>query len=222
MPVQNYTMTSSIEGMAAGLALTGIVAYGIATNPRLLQMLFSNQFTFFGIMIAQLVLVFILSARIMTMSVSTATICFAAYAALNGVTLSLIFLIYTGASIASTFFITAGTFAAISLYAYTTKRDLSGIGHYCLMGLFGLIIASIVNIFLRSEGMYWIISFVGVLVFVGLTAYDTQVIKGWNRQAGITSDETVFVRLSILGALRLYLDFINLFLYLLRFFGRRR
>jgi len=231
---QNYTLTSSAGArersilrnvyiwMTAGLALTGIVAYGVATNPRLLQMFFSSQFTFFGIIIAQFILVFALSARVMSMSISTATICFAAYATLNGITLSLIFLIYTGSSIASVFFITAGTFAGMSLYAVTTKRDLSGVGHYCIMALWGLIIASVVNIFLKSDGLSWIISFIGVLVFVGLTAYDTQRIKRWNQETGASSDEAVFVRLSILGALHLYLDFINLFLYLLRFFGKRR
>ena len=231
---QNYTLTSSAGArersilrnvyiwMTAGLALTGIVAYGVATNPRLLQMFFSSQFTFFGIIIAQFILVFALSARVMSMSISTATICFAAYATLNGITLSLIFLIYTGSSIASVFFITAGTFAGMSLYAVTTKRDLSGVGHYCIMALWGLIIASVVNIFLKSDGLSWIISFIGILVFVGLTAYDTQRIKRWNQETGASSDEAVFVRLSILGALHLYLDFINLFLYLLRFFGKRR
>jgi FtsH-binding integral membrane protein len=208
--------------MAAGLALTGIVAFGVATNPRLLQMFFSSQFTFFAVIIAQLVLVMFLSARVMRMSVGMATICFAAYAALNGVTLSLIFLVYTGSSIASTFFITAGTFAGMSVFAVTTKRDLSAIGSYLIMGLWGLIIASVVNIFLKSSGLDWLISLVGVAVFIGLTAYDTQRIKRWNQETGLSSDESVFVRLSILGALHLYLDFINLFLYTLRLFGKRR
>jgi FtsH-binding integral membrane protein len=208
--------------MAAGLALTGIVAFGVATNPRLLQMFFSSQFTFFAIIIAQFILVAFLSARVMRMSVGAATMCFAAYAALNGVTLSLVFLVYTGSSIASTFFITAGTFAGMSLFAVTTKRDLSAIGSYLIMGLWGLIIASVVNIFLKSSGLDWLISLVGVAVFIGLTAYDTQRIKRWNQETGASSDESVFVRLSILGALHLYLDFINLFLYLLRLFGKRR
>jgi FtsH-binding integral membrane protein len=207
--------------MAAGLALTGIVAYGVATNPRIQQMLFSNTINLFLIFIAQLAVVFFLSARVMKMSVSTATICFAAYAALTGLTLSTIFIVYTDQSIASTFFIAAGTFAGMSVYALTTKRDLSGIGSYLMMGLIGLIIASVVNIFLKSEAFDWLVSIAGVLIFVGLTAYDTQKIRSWSQQAN-SSNEAVFVRLSILGALSLYLDFINLFLYLLRIFGRRK
>ena len=233
MSDQNYTITSSSAArensllrnvyiwMAAGLALTGIVAFGVASNPRLIKMFFSSQAMFFGIIIAQLVLVFVLSARVMRMSVGMATICFAAYAALTGITISLVFIIYTASSVASTFFITAGTFAGMSLYALTTKRDLSGIGSYLMMALIGLIIASLVNLFLKSEGFYWLISFAGVAIFVGLTAYDTQKIKRMSQEFG-AGDEAVFIRLSILGALTLYLDFINLFLYLLRFFGRRR
>jgi FtsH-binding integral membrane protein len=208
--------------MTFGLALTGIVALGIASNPRFVITLVSNPLLFFGIIIAELVLVMYLSGRIQAMSPGAATIAFSAYAALNGVTLSLIFLAYTGTSIASAFFITAGTFGAMSLYAVTTKRDLSGLGYYLTMGLIGIIIASIVNMFLRSPGMEWMISVVGVLVFVGLTAYDTQIIKTWNKEAAYTADESLFIRISIMGALKLYLDFINLFLFFLRFFGRRR
>jgi FtsH-binding integral membrane protein len=207
--------------MTAGLALTGIVAYGVATNPRILQMIFSSQINVFIIFIAQIVLVVVLSSRVMKMSVLAGTICFAAYAALTGLTMSVIFIAYTASSIASTFFITAGTFAGMSVYAVTTKRDLSGIRTYLMMGLIGLIVASIINIFLKSGAFNWLISIVGVLVFVGLTAYDTQKIRSWSQQAG-ASEESVFVRLSILGALSLYLDFINLFLYLLRIFGKRR
>jgi uncharacterized protein len=184
-------------------------------------MLFSNVFIFFGIIIAQLVLVVVLSICIMKMSIAVATFCFITYAFLTGVTLSIIFIEYTTASIASVFFITAGTFAGTSLFAVTTKRDFSGIGSYLFMGLLGLIIASVVNIFLKSTVFEFIISFVGVALFVALTIYDTQIIKRWNREAGATADETLFTRLSILGALRLYLDFINLFLKLLRLFGRR-
>jgi FtsH-binding integral membrane protein len=232
MSDQNYTLSPAAVRersilrnvyiwMAAGLALTGIVAYGVATNDRILQMLFSSRFTFFGIIIAQFVLVMFLSARVMKMSVPAATVCFASYAALTGVTLSSIFIVYTYSSIASTFFITAGTFAGMSVYAVTTKRDLSGLRSYLMMGLIGLIIASVVNIFLESGTFSWLVSFVGVAIFVALTAYDTQIIKRWNEEAG-AADEAVFVRLSILGALHLYLDFINLFLYLLRIFGKRR
>ncbi|MDR3200848.1 MAG: Bax inhibitor-1/YccA family protein [Spirochaetales bacterium] len=233
MSDQNYTLSPAAVRersilrnvymwMAAGLALTGIVAYGVATNPRLLQMIFSSRFTFFGIIIAQFVLVMFLSARVMKMSVPAATICFAAYAALTGVTMSSVFIVYTYSSIASTFFITAGTFAGMSVYAVTTRRDLSGLRSYLMMGLIGLIIASVVNIFLASETFNWLVSFAGVILFVALTAYDTQIIKRWNAEAGASADETIFVRLSILGALHLYLDFINLFLYLLRIFGKRR
>ncbi|MFQ3619773.1 MAG: Bax inhibitor-1/YccA family protein [Spirochaetales bacterium] len=208
--------------MSLGLALTGIVAVGVGTNPRLVYALVSNPLLFFGLIIGQLGLVFYLSARIQSMSAGAATVSFATYAALNGITLSLIFLAYTGTSIASAFFITAGTFAAMSVYALTTKRDLSGLGHYLRMTLIGLIIASLVNMFLRSSGMEWMISVVGILLFVGLTAYDTQIIKGWNQQAAYTSDESIFIRISIIGALKLYLDFINLFLFFLRFMGRSR
>lgn len=208
--------------MALGLALTGVVALGIASNPRLAAAIVTNPILFFGVIIGQFGLVMYLSARIHRMSTGAATMGFAAYAALNGVTLSVIFLVYTGTSIASTFFITAGTFAAMSVYALTTKRDLSGLSSYLMMGLWGIIIASLVNMFLRSPGMDWLISFVGVALFLGLTAYDTQIIKRWNDEAGYTSDEAVFVRISIMGALKLYLDFINLFLFMLRFFGRRR
>jgi hypothetical protein len=208
--------------MSLGLALTGVVALGIASNPRLVIGLASNPLLFVGVILAEVGLVMYLSARIQAMSAGAATIAFAAYAALNGVSLSLVFLAYTGTSIASAFFITAGTFGAMSLYAITTKRDLSGIGNYLMMGLLGLVIASIVNIFLRSSGMEWMISVVGVLLFVGLTAYDTQIIKNWNQQAAYTADESIFIRISIIGALKLYLDFINLFLFFLRLFGRNR
>lgn len=208
--------------MSLGLALTGVVALGMASNPRFVLGLVSSPILFFGIIIAEFGLVMYLSARLHTMSTGAATLGYAAYAALNGVTLSIIFLVYTGTSIASTFFITAGTFAAMSVYALTTRRDLSGISGYLMMGLWGIIIASLVNIFLKSPGMDWLISFVGVALFLGLTAYDTQIIKRWSDELGSTSDEGVFVRVSIMGALKLYLDFINLFLFLLRFFGRRR
>ena len=230
---KNYALESAIARersilrnvylwMSLGLALTGVVALGIASNPRLVIGLASNPLLFFGVILAELGLVMYLSARIHVMSAGAATIAFATYAALNGVSLSLVFLAYTGTSIASAFFITAGTFGAMSLYAITTKRDLSGIGNYLMMGLLGLIIASIVNIFLRSSGMEWMISVVGVLLFVGLTAYDTQIIKSWNQQASYTADESIFIRISIIGALKLYLDFINLFLFFLRLFGRNR
>jgi FtsH-binding integral membrane protein len=208
--------------MTGGLALTGVVAYAVASNPTIIQALLSNRILFFGLIVGELILVIYLSRRIMSLSPGAAVGGFALYAALNGVTLSLIFLAYTGTAIARVFFITAGTFAGVSLYAATTRRDLSGIGQYLIMGLFGIIIASLVNFFLRSETLYWIVSYIGVAVFIGLTAYDTQIIKRWSDQYRDTLAEADYMRLSILGALKLYLDFINLFLFFLRIFGRRR
>ncbi len=208
--------------MTGGLALTGVVAFGVASNPSIVQALVMNRFLFFGLIIAELILVIALSRRIMTLSPGAAVGGFALYAALNGITLSLIFLAYTGTSIARVFFISAGTFAGVSLYAATTRRDLSGIGPYLIMALWGIIIASLVNFFLRSESLYWIISYIGVALFIGLTAYDTQIIKRWSDQHSDSLGETDYMRLSILGALKLYLDFINLFLFFLRIFGRRR
>ena len=208
--------------MTAGLAITGITAWGVSGNENILLFIFSNQFVFWGIIIAQLVLVFVISSRIMKMSIAAATICFGVYAVLMGLSLSSIFILYELGSIAFTFFIAAGTFAAMSVWAVATKRDLSGMGSFLMMGLFGLIIASVVNIFLRSSGLEWIISLAGVALFVGLTAYDTQMIKKWNEEAGNKADDNIFVRLSILGALKLYLDFINMFMFILRLVGRRR
>jgi FtsH-binding integral membrane protein len=208
--------------MTGGLALTGVVAFGVASNPSIVRALVMNRFLFFGLIIAELILVIALSRRIMTLSPGAAVGGFALYAALNGITLSLIFLAYTGTSITRVFFISAGTFAGVSLYAATTRRDLSGIGPYLIMALWGIIIASLVNFFLRSESLYWIISYIGVALFIGLTAYDTQIIKRWSDQHSDSLGETDYMRLSILGALKLYLDFINLFLFFLRIFGRRR
>ena len=155
------------------------------------------------------------------MSTTSATLGFGAYAILNGITISVIFLAYTGQSIAATFFITAGTFAGMSLYALTTKRDLSGIGSYLFMALIGLIIASVVNFFLKSNALGYLISYAGVAIFLGLTAYDTQIIKRWSSQMSDSVSETDYIKISIMGALKLYLDFINLFLFFLRIFGRR-
>ncbi len=207
--------------MTAGLALTGVVAFGVANNPSIMRALVGNQMIFLLLIFGELGLVMYLGTRIMHMSASSATMAFAGYSVLNGITLSVIFLAYTGAEISLAFFTAAGTFAGMSLYAMTTKRDLSGIGHYLIMGLWGVIIASVINIFLRSEGLYYMISYIGVFVFIGLTAYDTQMIKRWNAQFGTSTTEEQYVKLSILGALKLYLDFINIFLFLLRIFGRR-
>lgn len=207
--------------MTAGLALTGVVAFGVSGNPSLMRAIVGNQLIFLLLIFGELGLVMYLGTRIMHMSASSATMAFAAYSILNGITLSVIFLAYTGAEISLAFFTAAGTFAGMSLYAMTTKRDLSGIGHYLIMGLWGIIIASVINIFLRSSSLYYMISYIGVFVFIGLTAYDTQMIKRWNAQYGTSVTEEQYVKLSILGALKLYLDFINIFLFLLRIFGRR-
>lgn len=207
--------------MTMGLALTGVISLGMASNPNLIIAFASNPILFWGAIIGEFALVFFLSARLMKMSATAATLGFAGYAALNGLTLSVIFLAYTGQSIAQAFFVAGGTFAGMSLWATVTKRDLSSIGNYLFMGLIGLIIASVVNIFFRSDTFSFLISIVGVVLFLGLTAYDTQMIQRWNRQYGSSIGEADYVKLSIMGALKLYLDFINLFLFMLRIFGRR-
>jgi len=208
--------------MAGGLALTGVVALGVSGNPAIVRALASNPILFFGLIVGELLLVIFLSSQMARLSAPAATGCFILYSGLNGVTLSLVFLIYTQASLATAFLVTAGTFAGMSVYAMTTKRDLSGIGHYLVMGLIGVIIASVVNLFLRSTALYWLISYAGVAVFLGLTAYDTQIIKRWSRELSDSMSEQEYIKISILGALKLYLDFINLFLFLLRILGRRR
>jgi len=205
--------------MALALAITGITAYGVASSPNLLNLIFSNQMVFWGMLIGEFALVMILSARLGKLSLTTATMLFILYSVLNGATMSCIFLIYTMASIAKTFFICAGTFGVMALYGLNTKRDLSKMGTFLIMALVGLIIASVVNIFVKSTGFDLIISYLGVLIFVGLTAWDTQKIKNWLANADM-ADEGAH-KIALLGALSLYLDFINLFLYLLRIFGRR-
>ena len=204
--------------MTLGLAITGLTALFVADS-NLIEVIFSGSFPFWILLIAELALVWYLSSRIMKLSMPVATAAFAVYSLLNGVTLSPIFLVYTGESIASTFFITAGTFAAMAIFGYTTKRDLSSMGSYLMMGLIGLIIASVVNIFVGSSLLMWVVSYLGVLIFVGLTAYDTQRIKEIIAQS--IGDEEQTKKVALIGALNLYLDFINLFLYLLRLFGRR-
>ena len=207
--------------MTLGLGLTGVISLGMASNPDMIRAFASNPVLFFGAIIGEFALVIYLSARLMKMSATAATLGFAGYAALNGLTISVIFLAYTGQSIAQAFFVAGGTFAGMSLWATVTKRDLSSIGNYLFMGLIGLIIASVVNIFFRSDTFSFLISIVGVVLFLGLTAYDTQMIKRWNQQFGSSINEADYVKLSIMGALKLYLDFINLFLFFLRIFGRR-
>ncbi len=218
----NSFIRSVYNWMAFGLALTGFVAFFVANNDSLVRMIFGNQILFFGLIIAELVLVFSLVARVNKMQASTATGLFILYAGLNGVTLSFIFLVYTSSTIASTFFICAATFLACSIYGMVTKRDLTSLGGFMTMGLIGIIIASVVNMFVQSHGMSMIISYIGVLVFVGLTAYDTQKLKNMalTQPDGISG--AVVRKGAILGALSLYLDFINLFLFLLRIFGGGR
>jgi len=188
--------------------------------PVLITTIVYNRFLFFGLLIGELVLVGYLSAAVQKMTVATATAIFVGYSALNGLTLSIVFLVFTAESIASTFFITAGTFAVISVYGYVTKRDLTSVGNLCLTGLIGVIIASVVNLFFHNEAIYWVTTYMGILVFVGLTAYDTQKIKSMNIIGNEGTEEDR--KEAIMGALALYLDFINLFLLLLRLFGRRK
>lgn len=205
--------------MASGVALTGIVAYLVAATPALTNALFGNPIMPWVVMLAPLGMVFFLSARIHAMSFGAAQISFWIFAGLMGLSLSTIFLVFTGESIARVFFITAGTFAAMSLYGYTTKRDLTKIGSFLFMGLIGIIIASIVNIFVGSTALQFAISVIGVLVFVGLTAYDTQKIKEMYWEA---DDSEIHGKKAIMGSLTLYLDFINLFVLLMQLFGARR
>jgi uncharacterized protein len=217
--LRNGVMNRVYAWMTAGLLVTGAVASFVAGSNALVSLIFGNPIIFFGLFIVQIVAVIGLSAGINRLSPAVATAIFMGYAALNGLTMAAIFLAYTQASIASTFFVTAGTFGAMSLYGYTTKRDLSGIGHFAIMALIGLLIASVVNIFLQSSALYWILTYAGVLIFVALTAWDTQKIKHLATQV---NDETSAGRVAVMGALTLYLDFINLFIYLLRILGVRR
>ena len=204
--------------MSLALFITGMTALIVSGNNDLTYSLLSNPVLFWGLIIAEFVLVYVLAGRIDRMSMQTATIVFIAYSIINGVTISLLFLMYTSESIAATFFITAGTFGVMSLYGYMTKRDLSSWRSIFFMALIGIIIASITNIFLKSETIYWIITYVGVLVFVGLTAYDTQRTKEAIMRSEV--NETAY-KIALIGALNLYLDFINLFIYILRIMNRR-
>jgi len=217
----NEFIRSVYNWMAIGLALTGFIAYYVASTPALLNLILGNQILFFGLIIAELALVFTISARVHRMQASTATALFVLYSALNGATLSFIFIIYTRSSIASTFFVCAATFVACSIYGWTTKRDLTSMGGFLMMGLIGIIIASLVNLFIRSSAIHMIISYIGVLVFVGLTAYDTQNLKAMAISQPADVGAGAIRKGAILGALKLYLDFINLFLMLLRILGNR-
>ena len=204
--------------MTMALVITGLCAWGTATSPAMVQLVFGNRAAIWVLLLAELGLVFYTTARINRLSLTTATTLFIIYSALNGVTLSSIFMVYAMTSIAKVFFITAGTFGVMALYGSVTKTDLSRFGNLFLMALLGLIIASVANLFFKSSGFDLILSYIGVVLFVGLTAWDSQQIKrALSMQAGL--DETA-QKVALLGALELYLDFINLFLYLLRIFGR--
>ena len=205
--------------MTLALVVTGMTAYYVAISPAILYAIVSNQIAFWGLFIGELVLVFVLSSRIMSLSFVTASLMFVIYSIMNGVFFSFILLAYTEQSIATTFLITAGTFGAMSLFGFVTKRDLSTMGRILFMLLIGLIIATVVNIFMKAEGLALILNYAGVVIFVGLTAYDTQSIKQMLQQHG---DKEGAEKIALLGSLSLYLDFINLFIYLLRFFGESR
>jgi FtsH-binding integral membrane protein len=202
--------------MGGGLLVTAFMAMVTVSSPAILNAVFGNRMVFYALLIGEVGLVIAISGAISRLSATTASLLFILYAALNGVTMAVIFAVYTAESIASTFVITAATFGAMSAYGYLTKRDLTGWGSFLFMGLIGVVIASVVNIFTRSSAASWVISAIGVIVFTGLTAYDTQKIKAM-AAAGAEGRKP-----AILGALTLYLDFINLFLMLLRLMGNRR
>ncbi|MCX8711861.1 Bax inhibitor-1/YccA family protein [Gilliamella sp. B3464] len=215
--VQTY-MSHVYGWMTVGLLLTALVAWYASTNLQLLQLLYRGMWV---LLIAELGLVFVISGFIDRLSGAAATTLFMLYSVLNGCTFSIYFIVYTSSSIASVFFITAGMFAAMAFYGYTTKRDLSAFGRFLFMGLIGIVIASLVNLFLKSEPLMWAVTYIGVFVFAGLTAYDNQKLKELGENISY-DDQNVFRRFVILGALTLYLDFINLFIMLLRIFGDRR
>ncbi len=213
-------ITRVYSWMCFALVITGLVAFYVASTPILVKTIATNQILFIGLIIVEIGMVMALVALMNKISATTAILLFIAYSALNGVTLSVILLAFTATSVASTFFATAATFAAMSCIGWFTKKDLTSIGHLCFMALIGLIIASVINIFLHSTLMYWIVTYVGILIFVGLIAYDTQKIKKMSRTFEANSEAGK--KTAIMGALALYLDFINLFLLLLRIFGDRR
>jgi FtsH-binding integral membrane protein len=216
-------MLGIYNNMALGLAVTGLVAYGAfawaASNPTVAQALYVSPLKWV-IMLAPLAFVFGLSAMVHRMEPATARLVFLAFAAVMGLSMSSIFLVFTGTSIARTFFVTAASFGALSLWGYTTNRDLSGWGSFLFMGMIGIVLAMIVNIFLGSSALQFAISVIGVLIFAGLTAYDTQRLK--NTYDVVAGDQVAAGRASIIGALQLYLDFINLFMFLLQFMGNNR
>lgn len=225
IPSQSATMVGSLMKsvymwMTLALGITGVVALYVAQSSDLLYTIFSNSILFWGLVIAEFALVMVISARLLKMSFSTALLLFMLYSVINGLTLSVIFALYTKASVASTFFVTAGTFGVMSLIGYFTKKDLSKLGGILFMLLIGLVIATLVNIFWANDTLYWITTYAGVLIFVGLTVYDTNKIKRM-LECSYGEDEMT-QKLALMGALTLYLDFINLFLYLLRILGDRK
>jgi hypothetical protein len=219
--VSDY-VRSVYNWMGVGLALTGAVAYYVSSSENLIRLVFGNPLLLMVLIVAELGLVFSIAGMVNRMSAGTATALFVIYSSLNGVTLSSIFLVYVQSSIVTAFFICAATFIACSLYGWMTKRDLTSVGSFMAMGLIGIIIASLVNLFIQSSSVSVIVSYIGVFVFVGLTAYDTQKIKNMAMTQPANLDGAVVRKGAILGALSLYLDFINLFLMLLSIFGQRR
>ncbi len=217
----NSFIRSVYNWMAVGLGLTGVVALYVSSSQSMVELIYSNSLLFFGLIAAELGMVFYLSARVQKIQASTATALFLIYSALNGVTLSFIFIAYTPASITSTFFVCAATFVACSIFGFVTKRDLTSLGSFMFMGLIGIIIASVINIFIQSSALTTIVSYIGVLVFIGLTAYDTQKLKHMAATQPDGLEAGVVRKGAIMGALSLYLDFINLFLMLLHIMGGR-
>lgn len=218
---QSTLLRSVYVWMTLALVITGFVSMYVAQSCQLISFIFGNKLALWGMLIAELAVVFYLSARINSISFTKATVMFIIYSILNGATLASIFLVYTMSSIASTFFVAAGTFGVMALYGYVTKSDLTRIGNICLMALIGLIIATLVSMFWQNSMLQMIITYAGVILFVGLTAYDSQKIKRLLTADGIeVTEETQ--KIALLGALTLYLDFINLFLYLLRLLGDRK
>lgn len=214
--VERRFMSAVYRWMTFGLLVTAFVAWAVATTPAVQQLVFGSRFVFFGLILAELALVVAISAMVNRLSAPAAGGLFVLYSALNGATLSVVLLAYTGASVATAFVTAAGAFGAMSLYGTITKRDLTGWGSFLFMGLIGVVIASVVNLFMRSSMMSWVISCMGVVVFTGLTAYDTQKLRAFARAGGGTA------AMPVSGALSLYLDFINLFLSILRLVGGRR
>jgi hypothetical protein len=220
--IVNSFLRSVYNWMAIGLGLTGLAAFYVAGSPTLLEVIFGNKLIFFGLIIGELALVFTISSRIEKMKASTATALFVFYSILNGVTLASILLVYTMSSVASTFFICALTFGITSVFGMVTKKDLTGVGQFMFMGLIGIIVASVVNLFVGNSGLSMIISYLGVFIFVGLTAYDTQKLKHMALTQPDGLDAGTLRKGAILGALTLYLDFINMFLFLLHILGVNR